>query len=344
MKISERDVAGLLKAPATCYSAYLLYGPDQGLVRERARQLSDYFCDLPNDPFAQTSLTGAQLAEDKARLSDEAMAVNIFGGLRVVTVSGVGSEMTAGVKLAFANPNPDARIIIRASDVNTRHALVKLCDETEFCASIGCYSDDRRNLQQIAKEIFAKDNISASAQVMSAILTRLGSDRQVSLSELNKLALYVGSGGVLSLGDIDKALGDNGAVAVDEVSLSLLNGDVNAFERDYGRLRHEGIQPIAVLRQLLSLFKGMQVAKARMQTGHSAAQAIALLRPPVHFKMKPVLTRQLGIWSEDQITDAIDRVMQAEVQTKSTTSADPSTLTGQILLGICLRTRQLNAR
>lgn len=43
MKIAARDVAGLLKAPATGYSAYLLYGPDQGLVRERARQLSDYF-------------------------------------------------------------------------------------------------------------------------------------------------------------------------------------------------------------------------------------------------------------------------------------------------------------
>ena len=344
MKIAARDVAGLLKAPAARYSAYLLYGPDQGLVRERARQLSDYFCDQPDDPFAQTSLTGAQLAEDKARLSDEAMAVNIFGGLRVVTVNGIGSEMTAAVKLAFAKPNPDARIIIRASDVNTRHALVKLCDETEFCASIGCYSDDQRNLQQIAKEVFAKDNISAPSEVMSAILTRLGSDRQVSLSELNKLALYAGPGGVLSLEDVADALGDSGAVAVDEVSLALLSGDVSAFERDYARLRHEGIQPIAVLRQLLSLFKGMQAAKARMQTGQSAAQAIAQLRPPVHFKMKPVITRQLGLWREAQIADAMERVMQAEIQTKSAASADPSTLTGQILLGICLRARQFNTR
>jgi DNA polymerase-3 subunit delta len=88
----------------------------------------------------------------------------------------------------------------------------------------------------------------------------------------------------------------------------------------------------------------MQAAKARMQTGQSAAQAIAQLRPPVHFKMKPVITRQLGLWREEQIADAIDRVIQAEIQTKSAASADPSTLTGQILLGICLRARQLNAR
>jgi hypothetical protein len=136
----------------------------------------------------------------------------------------------------------------------------------------------------------------------------------------------------------------SGAVAVDELSLALLSGDVRAFERDYARLRHEGIQPIAILRQLLSLFKGMQTAKTRMQTGQSAAQAIAQLRPPVHFKMKPVIARQLGLWREEQIADAIDRVVQAEIQTKSAASADPSTLMGQVLLGICLRARQLNAR
>ncbi len=344
MKIAPRDVAELIKAPGTHYSAFLLYGPDQGLVRERASQLARHFCDQPDDPFAQASLTGQQVSEDKARLADEANAVNIFGGVRLVTLSGSGSEMTEAVKLAFARPNPDARIIIRASDVNTRHALVKLCEEAKFCASIGCYSDDQRNLSEIARDIFSRDNITVSAEVMGAITARLGADRQMSLSELNKLALYAGEAGSLTLEDVAIALGDSGAVAIDEVSLALFSGQIEAFERDYARLRHEGIQPIAVIRQLLTLFKNMQVAKAQMQAGLPAGQAIAQLRPPVHFKMKPVLTRQLGLWQTEQIAQTIDRLMRAEIQTKSAGSADPATLTGQILLGICLRARHLNAR
>ena len=344
MKIAPRDVAGLIKAPGTHYSAFLLYGPDQGLVRERARQLAHHFCDQPDDPFAQASLTGQQVSEDKARLADEANAVNIFGGPRLVTLSGSGTEITEAVKLAFASPNPDARIIIRASDVNTRHALVKLCEGAKFCASIGCYSDDARNLSEIARDIFTRDNIRVSGEVMEAITARLGVDRQMSLSELNKLALYAGDGGSLTLEDVAIALGDSGAVAIDEVSLALLTGQIEAFERDYARLRHEGIQPIAVIRQLLTLFKNMQMAKAQMQAGLPASQAIAQLRPPVHFKMKPVITRQLGLWQPEQISQSIDRLMQAEIQTKSAGSADPATLTGQILLGICLRAHHLNAR
>ena len=284
MKIAHRDVAGLIKAPGTHYSAFLLYGPDQGLVRERARQLAHHFCDQPDDPFSQASLTGQQVSEDKARLADEANAVNIFGGLRLVTLSGSGTEMTEAVRLAFASPNPDSRIIIRASDVNTRHALVKLCDEVKFCASIGCYSDDARNLSEIARDIFNRDNIRVSAEVMGAITARLGADRQMSLSELNKLALYAGDGGSLTLEDVAIAVGDSGAVAIDAVSLALLTGQIDDFERDYARLRHEGIQPIAVIRQLLTLFKNMQMAKAQMQAGLPVGQVIAQLRPPVRFQ------------------------------------------------------------
>ncbi len=51
MKIAARDVAGLLKAPGSRFSAYLLYGPDQGLVRERASLLAKHFCDTPDDPL-----------------------------------------------------------------------------------------------------------------------------------------------------------------------------------------------------------------------------------------------------------------------------------------------------
>ena len=78
MKIAARDVASLLKAPGSRFSAYLLYGPDQGLVRERARLLAHHFCDSPDDPFAQANLTGQHVSEDKARLTDETNAVNVF--------------------------------------------------------------------------------------------------------------------------------------------------------------------------------------------------------------------------------------------------------------------------
>ncbi len=342
MKIAARDTDRLLTQPDDSYLIYLFYGPDSGLARQRSRRLASLFCDNLDDPFACVTLSGDQLAQDPVRLGDEAGALNIFGGLRLVRVSGSGTEMTAAVKLAAQTPNTQARIIIRATDVNTRHALVKFCDSEPHCASIGCYPDDSRSLSQLAHDIFARDNIKISPEAMSLITARLGGDRQASVSEIEKLALLNGPDSTLAAADIEAVLGDSAAVETDGLAAALLTGNCAVFESHFARLRREGVQPVAVIRPLLGLFKAMLAAKCRMQTGASLTQAVGQIRPPLHFRIKPVVSQQLARWDLQQIKEAVEKLVNAEIEAKSAAAADPSTLLGQTLLGLCLRARQLN--
>ena len=110
MKIAPRDVAGLIKAPGTQYSAFCSMARIRGWYVNVPASWHIIFV-ISQMTLAQANLTGQQVSEDKVRLADEANAVNIFGGLRLVTLSGSGTEMTEAVKLAFANPKPEARII-----------------------------------------------------------------------------------------------------------------------------------------------------------------------------------------------------------------------------------------
>ena len=149
VKIAPRDIAALLAKPDPHHKAFLFYGHDEGLIRERARKTASHFTDNPDDPFAVTHLTGQDVAADKASLSDNLNAVPAFGGIRLVMLSGAGTEMTEPVKQVLDNLHDDARLIIQARDVNTRHALVKLCDQHGSCASVGCYQDDSRSLSDL---------------------------------------------------------------------------------------------------------------------------------------------------------------------------------------------------
>ena len=51
MKIASRDIPSLLSKPDPKYHAYLLYGYDEGLVRERAKKIALHFTDQLDDPF-----------------------------------------------------------------------------------------------------------------------------------------------------------------------------------------------------------------------------------------------------------------------------------------------------
>ena len=86
MKLAPARVAAFLRRPDPAIRAILLYGPDAGLVRERADVLARSVCADLADPFRIADLNGAVLAADPARLADEAAQLSLIGGRRVVRV------------------------------------------------------------------------------------------------------------------------------------------------------------------------------------------------------------------------------------------------------------------
>ena len=58
----------------------LVFGPDSGLVRERAQMLIKASVDDVNDPFSLARLDGDELASEPSRLVEEANTVPLFGG------------------------------------------------------------------------------------------------------------------------------------------------------------------------------------------------------------------------------------------------------------------------
>ena len=342
MKIAPQDVSALLSKPDPKYQAYLLYGHDNGLVRERAKKIAFHFTKKLDDPFSVSHLSSQDVAADKAHLPDSLNALPAFGGLRLVMLSGIGTEMTEAVKIGIDSLHDKARLVIQAQDVNTRHALVKFCEQHPSCASIGCYQDDHRSLHHLVQDIFNRDQIQISEQALSLLISRLGNDRASSRQEIEKLALFAGKGGKLTEKNIDNVIGDNGAVVQDLITIAILNGNVQQFEKLFSRSQQDGQQPLSLLRQILLLFRNMLSARLNMEAGQTCTAALANFRPPLHFKIKPVITSQISKWTSEQLTEIINRLIATEIQIKTSGVVNPSTLTGQTLLGIVLRSRSLN--
>src|SRR5579875_4145561 len=86
MRIAPARIADFLRRPDPQLRAVLLYGPDRGLVRERAELLAQRVCPDLADPFRIAAVDGAALVADPARLADEAVQLSLTGGRRVVRV------------------------------------------------------------------------------------------------------------------------------------------------------------------------------------------------------------------------------------------------------------------
>ena len=70
MKISASKADDFARAPDPAVGAVLVYGPDNGLVRERAQALMRSVVEELGDPFRVADLTAGQLLGDPADVAN----------------------------------------------------------------------------------------------------------------------------------------------------------------------------------------------------------------------------------------------------------------------------------
>ena len=179
----------------------LLYGPDQGLVHERADILARTVVDDLRDPFRVVELTGKTLKEDPARLADEANALSFGGGGRVIRLQDATDSLSALFKEFFASSRIEALVIVEAGPLKAQSSLRKTFEGAKNAAVIACYEDEKADLRNIVKESLGKHNISVSPDALAVLIDCLGADRLMSRSELDKLALYIGGAGAGTVED-----------------------------------------------------------------------------------------------------------------------------------------------
>lgn len=318
MKLSGQKAEAFLRAPDPAMRAILVFGPDNGLVRERAVKLAKTVLPDLNDPFRVAELTPAALKDDPARLADEAAAMALTGGRRVVMVRDGGDTLSSLFQAYLDNPIGDAMVVVEAGELGPRSSLRKLFEGADNAVALASYADEGASLQQVIAEELKASGLTAEAEAMSFLMDHLGGDRRLTRAELQKLALYMGGPGRISLEDAIACIGDTAALSMDDLSLATADGDHATAQRVLDRLYREGTNPVAVLRALSRHFQRLHLAAGTMAMGKSADQAMNGLKPPVIFKAADRFRRQLSRWSAERAGQALERLIEAEMECKST--------------------------
>jgi len=320
MKLPGGRVDGFLRRPDPEIRAILLYGPDAGLVRERAETVARAVCPDLRDAFRVADLSGATLVTDPARLGDEAAQISLMGGRRVVRVREPADTLAPLFGRFLSDTPGDALVVVEAGDLPGRSALRRVFDDAPRGAAIGCYPDNARDLTAVIREAFAAHHIAAGRDVVEFLVEHLGGDRLLTRAELEKLTLYAGDGGRLELQDARAVIADGAALSLEDAVLAAAEGDPAALDRALARVFQEGESPVSVIRALLRHLQRLHTLAARVAGGGSAEEALRSARPPIFFKQQDSFRRQLSRWSEQRLRQALDRVAEAEFRMKLTGS------------------------
>ncbi len=344
MKIAAGAADKFVAAPPEAIRAVLIYGPDGGLVRERAGRVVAAIVDDPHDPFRVSELRPADLRDDPARLSDEACALALTGGRRLVHIRDA-TDASAKILADFlVRPVGEALVLVEAGALGPRSRLRAAFEKAELAAAIACYADDARTLAPMIRAALGDANCHVSDDALAYLVANLGGDRLVSRSELEKLCLYMGpEGGEVTLTDAAACVGDSATMTLDDISFAVGGGDLGGLPRLLDRAHHEGAAPVGVLRAVSRHFQRLHLAASAIEGGRPIEGALKELRPPVFFKQADQFRAQLCHWPSQRLGDALDALGEAEVACK-TTGLPAGAVCNQALLRLTTLGRRLAAR
>lgn len=312
MKVEAGQVQRILREPAGL-RMILLYGDDVGLIRERANAVVTAVAGTRDDPFRVVELEPG----GGDRLAEELAALSLTGGRRVVRVRDATDGLTVSVQVALAGPG-EALAVVEAPSLTSRSRLRALAERSAAVAAIGCYAEEGRSLVQTIETTLRELGVSPRPEAVAWLAEHLGADRLLTRRELEKVALYVGPGGVVDAEAAMCCVGDLAGLSLEDALLAASSGAVAAADRALELAMAEGAAPVAVVRSALLHMQRLQRGRLAVDGGLSASDAVRAMRPPVFFRRVGAFTASLELWDSKALGRACAALWDAELACKRT--------------------------
>jgi len=313
------EVDKWLARPDPAFRLVLVYGPDRGLVAERARAFA-VATKLPlDDPFSVVKIDAGEAGNDEGRLLDEARTVPMFSDRRLLWVRNAGAQkgLADDVKALVAEPPRDALILIEAGDLKKGAGLRAIVEAADCAMALPCYADEGRDIDAVIDGELAKAGMTMTLEARQALRRSLGGDRLASRGEVEKLTLYAYGKGEITLDDVQALTGDVSGRSFDDAVDAALDGRGNEFDLAFTRSCEAGGQPFLALAGAMALHAVAYAMRGVMDAeNRNAAAVVAARRPPGFFSRRKLVEKALGNWPLDSIARALANLQAAVLQTR----------------------------
>lgn len=309
--IKASGVDAFIARPQADIFAVLVYGPDAGLVAERAEKLARQALGGSDDPFSLVRLDGDEVASDPGRLSDEARTIALFGGKRAIRVRVGGRSVVAGVEGLLGGPAPESLTILEAGDLKKNAPLRALCEKSPKAAALPCYPDEAGARERLIDEETRAAGLTISGEARALLSASLGADRLAAREDVRKLCLYAMGQPRIELDDVAAIVAETAEVGMDEAVDAAFAGKASDVAAALKALRATGTPASVTLGAALRHALTLHRLRGQVDEGRSARAVMESSGHAIHFRRKDAVERALGRWRAERLGEAVTRLAEA---------------------------------
>jgi len=290
---------------------FLIYGSNQGHKNQVIKELFEKFFEGEISRFDENEILNSH--ED---FISSLMNKSLFDDNKLIIISRASDKILKFVNEIVERKIEKIKIIINSENLEKKSKLRSLFEKEKELVCIPFYEDNDRSLGLIAQNFFRQKKIKISQEIINLLIERSRGDRGNLINELNKIENLSITKKSIEIEDILKLTNLSENYTVFELAESYLAKNKKKVSKILNENNFANEECVLILRTILNRSKRLLKLKENQDQIGNIDLTISSYKPPIFWKEKDVVKKQIQLWSGDEVKKMIYKINDLEVLVK----------------------------
>ena len=293
---------------------FLIYGENEGLKKEVIENLKK------NLNGRIENYDEAQIISNSELFYEKIFNQSLFVKEKIIIINRCSEKIFDLIENILEKEISNIKIILNANILEKKSKLRNLFEKNKELITVPTYKDTSIILAEIAKKFFNNYKVSISQETINLLVSRCNGDRGHLKSELDKILIYMNDKKSINLEEIYKLTNLTENFSINELVDTSLSKHSRKTSEIINESNYKSEDSILILRTFLQKAKRLLSLYEQRNGNANFDSLINDFRPPIFWKDKPIVKRQLERWSRSQIKDLITNLNKTEIFLKKNSS------------------------
>ena len=319
------------KIKTSQYNFYLFYGENEGLKNQT---IYDYFYKKFNK--SREKYEESEVLNNYENFISNLLNRSLFHEEKLVIISRISEKILKLIEELIDRNISDVTFILNSGILEKKSKLRKFFEKEKKLVCIPFYTDDTKTLSILANNFFKSKKIQVSQETIDLIVQRCRGDRQNLNNELEKILNFMLNKKQINIDEVLKLtnLAENYSVSelVDNCLSKNLKKTINVLNEN----NYSSEDCILILRTMLLRAKRLLKLREEFEQKKSAEIVINSYKPPIFWKDKEIVKKQVLSWSKEDAQDLIYEINDIEILLKKNAEKSLNIISDFILKNVAM--------
>ena len=299
------------KIKLTKNNLILLYGSNQGHKNQIIHEL---FVKVFNGQISR--LDESEILNNYEEFISSLINKSLFEDHKLIIISRTSEKIIKLVNEILERNVENIKIILNSDNLEKKSKLRALFEKEKNLTCIPFYEDNEKNLSSLAQTFFRNKKIKVSQEIINVLVGRSRGDRANLFNELNKIEILSITKKNIDLDDVLKLTNLSENYSVFELVENYLAKNKRQVSKILNENNFANDECILILRTILNRSKRLLKLKESENETGNIDLTISSFKPPIFWKEKDLVKKQIQSWSRNEVKKIIYRVNDLEILIK----------------------------